>query len=483
MAGLTLGTILKRASTRIPVLSAKIYKQGSKSNVFDLESGGKKTVTGALLDGVLYGPGEASDTDFVKALEKIKVTRSHKLYFISNKQEITSGKFKKTAEFGGTGGKKADAATTRAQEKGSAYILLRALKDNKSWKNAGAILTDKTTMPTLNKIWQKEINRDVDEEWLEGYYLQHKKMLSEFSDSRWNVFDHSGSGSFMDFISDTVRKNFGISKKDNWNPADIWMIKNTVEKITDDVEATVFGSKDSQTILELNALLRQMYNERRLVGVSLKAISGKEAKWQEFNLKALTVEEIDEYNYPDITLIIDLSPDMTQDSKVQLRKNGQGYNFQIKANSSTSWSRLKWESTMKGASAARGGKAQTTNVMALLEDNGIADFDPKWQNYPKNAQAFADEQTKWEDMYDRVKDYADTKCKSASEFYTNIENMFQRGESDSKVANSKLMQLSYLDSVIKIKNKDQKAYEELWTDMVFLSIKKGDVFGPFGKLY
>ena len=195
MAGLTLGTILKRASTRIPVLSAKIYKQGSKSNVFDLESGGKKTVTGALLDGVLYGPDGASDSDFVKALEKIKVTRSHKLYFISNKQEITSGKFKKTAEFGGTGGKKADAATTRAQEKGSAYILLRALKDNKSWKDAGAILTDKTTMPTLNKIWQKEINRDVDEEWLEGYYLQHKKMLSEFSDSRWNVFDHSGSGS------------------------------------------------------------------------------------------------------------------------------------------------------------------------------------------------------------------------------------------------------------------------------------------------
>ena len=33
----------------------------------------------------------------------------------------------------------------------------------------------------------------------------------------------------------------------------------------------------------------------------------------------------------------------------------------------------------------------------------------------------------WEDMYDRVKNYADTKCKSASEFYTKIENMFQSG--------------------------------------------------------
>ena len=59
------------------------------------------------------------------------------------------------------------------------------------------------------------------------------------------------------------------------------------------------------------------------------------------------------------------------------------------------------------------------------------------------------------------------------------------GGANAKVANSKLMQLSYLDSVLKIKNatNGQKAYEELWTDMVFLSIKKGDKFGPFGKLY
>ena len=490
MADLTLGVIMKRRKVRVPLLSAKIYKQGGKSNVFDLTAGGKKTITGAVLDGVLYGPNGEGDAKFLKALGKIKegATRGHSLNFISGKEEITSGKFKKTAEFGGSGGGKADAATTRAQEKGSAYILLRALKDNKKWKDAAAILTDKTTMPTLNAIWQKEITRDVDEEWLEGYYLQHKKMLDEFSGWQWNVFDHSGSGSFMDFISATVRKNFGISKKDNWNPADIWMIKDTVDLITADVEKTVFGSKDSQTIMELNALLRQMYNERRLVGVSLKAISGKEAVWEEYNLKALTVKDVGEYNYPDITLTIDLSPDMTQDSVVKLRKNGQGYNFQIKANSSTSWSRLKWESTMKGATAARGGKAQTTNVKALLEDNGITvgkdkEFDPKWQNYPKDAQAFAAEQTKWEKMYDVVKDYADTKCKSASEFYTNIENMFQSGSANSKVANSKLMQLTYLDSVIKIKNTDQKAYEELWTDMVFLSIKKGDKFGPFGKLY
>ena len=171
MADITLGVILKRRKVRVPLLSAKIYKQGGKSNVFDLTAGGKKTITGAVLDCVLYGPKGESDTKFLKALGNIKegATRGHKLYFISGKKEISSGKFKKTAEFGGTGAGKADAATTRAQEKGSAYILLRALKDNKKWTDAAAILTDKTTMPTLNAIWQKEITRDVDEEWLEEW--------------------------------------------------------------------------------------------------------------------------------------------------------------------------------------------------------------------------------------------------------------------------------------------------------------------------
>ena len=30
---------------------------------------------------------------------------------------------------------------------------------------------------------------------------------------------------------------------------------------------------------------------------------------------------------------------------------------------------------------------------------------------------------------------------------------------------------------------NKKKYTEFWTDMLFLSIKKGDKFGPFGKLY
>ena len=55
---------------------------------------------------------------------------------------------------------------------------------------------------------------------------------------------------------------------------------------------------------------------------------------------------------------------------------------------------------------------------------------------------------------------------------------------DAEVANSKLMQLSFINDVVNIREKKKKKkYTEFWTDMVFLSIKKGDRFGPFGKLY
>ena len=42
-------------------------------------------------------------------------------------------------------------------------------------------------------------------------------------------------------------------------------------------------------------------------------------------------------------------------------------------------------------------------------------------------------------------------------------------------------ELTFLDDVLSI-DKEEK-FTEFWTDMVFLSIKKGDKFGPFGKLF
>tara|TARA_R100000030_G_scaffold99372_1_gene90399 strand:+ start:63 stop:1451 length:1389 start_codon:yes stop_codon:yes gene_type:complete len=368
--------------------------------------------------------------------------------------------------------KAADAKTTAMQEKASTFVFERVLKDNITWPSVEAMMKDKTTMNGIKKVYPS-----VEFEWLEVFWKQHVTMFKEFSNFQWHIFDHSGTGSFMDYITDVIVKKFGISKKDNWDPADMWLIKGSVKKITDIIDATIDGSKGSQTIEELNTVMRSLYKERKLVGVSLKKVSGSQAKWEEFNVRELTLDEIDDYNFPDIETKIMLTERMTQDSVVKLTRRGKGYKFQIKANNSTGFSNLKWEATQIGAGAARGGKAQVDLVVQLLKDAGQS-FEKANGKYPQTREEYLKRKDDFESMFDRVKRKAETGIMSKEQFSKNIEGVFIE---QPYVANSKLIQLAFLDAVYKITPK--KKQQEVWTDIVFLAIKKGNKFGPFGKLY
>ena len=62
----------------------------------------------------------------------------------------------------------------------------------------------------------------------------------------------------MDVVTDAA-KGLGVTKKDNWNPADIWGTRGSdaavIKKINDAVEGSETGT---QTIQQLNTLLRSM---------------------------------------------------------------------------------------------------------------------------------------------------------------------------------------------------------------------------------
>ncbi len=382
------------------------------------------------------------------------------------------------------GGKAPDAKTTAMQEAGSKYVFEYALNNKKSgWATKAKFGSDKKMMEGLQKIYP-----DVDGEWLDVFFKQHKVILEKFSDSKINKFDHTGG--FMETITEIVNKNFKISKKDNWNPADIWGVRGNSKDVIIKVEETVYGSKDSQTIQQLNALLRGMYKAKELVGISLKKTSGSEAKWEEYNIEALTLDEVDDYKYQKIYLTMNIQGgnDWTQDTKVNLKQSGGGpeYDFQIKANDSSKFTNLKYESTPIGGRSARGGKAEVKAVEALLKDNGVlGDFKNRHQDYPMNFDQFMTQTIKgrdlidWKNMYNKVAKKATTNCKDADEFVKILGKVFSSGKPWE--ANSKLMQMNFLSQVLDITDKPK--YTEFWTDMVFLSVKKGDRFGPFGKLY
>ena len=319
-------------------------------------------------------------------------------------------------------------------------------------------------------------------------------------------FDHSedykvprARSSFMTYITGIVKQNFGFSKKDNWNPADIWGVTVAPSKVKQTIERAVFGSKDSQTIEQLNSTLRGMWNAGIVYGISLKKVSGKTADWEEYNLEQMTLEEKSNYMYDNIDITCQLNEGMSTDSIVMCTDaKSKGYKFQIRQNSK-GMSNLKFESTKIGSAKARGGKAAVEQVVALLADkqnlgSSGSTFVNEHAEYPQTEQEFIDAKgnnatgkccftlRQWKMMFSRVKRAGvKTEVSTQDIFAQNIHLLYQ---AEPSIALSKLMQLTFLDNALKIKNtKGEEAYTELWTDMVFLSIKKGDNFGPFGKLF
>ena len=98
-------------------------------------------------------------------------------------------------------------------------------------------------------------------------------------------------------------------------------------------------------------------------------------------------------------------------------------------------------------------------------------------DFPKTLEEFTSQKDKFLKMWNNIKSVCDTEIRTDTDFINNFEEAFNN---ESDVANSKLMQLQFLDLLFSLKKDDMR---ELLTNMVFLAMKKGKYFGPFGKLY
>lgn len=372
------------------------------------------------------------------------------------------------------------AELTRQQELGSAWIFRRVLKDNVRYNKWEDILND----PKYDELGgEKGIYPTVDKAWLQTFFLQQEKMLSEFSNARFTEFtrDHG----FMSFISDLVKSKFGIAKKDSWDPADIWCVKDEKKVIA--AINKVIQKGHIEELGELNALLRTLFRERKVVGVSLKKVSGKQAKYEEVNVGEGLEYLKEDYTFDVSKLKIDLSLKSgnqiklnTQDTTifVDAAENGKKviYKYQITTISSSRFNNLKWEPTSNAASAARLGKAPVAMVLGALNDFNI-NFSNSNSDYPKSAAEFKARQKEYVAMFNAVKLKADTVIKDDKVFVSNITKVFMESP---QLANSKLMQLTFLYEITKLPKKQMDA---LMTKITLLAQKKGLQFGPFGKLY
>ena len=397
-----------------------------------------------------------------------------------------------------------EAEFTAMQERATAFILQRAFKDNKRFAKVEDIVKDKSTKDGLEKIFKSGNNqifkfslpvqsKTPEDTWLTTFFLQQQRLLKEFSNSNFTVFNRDGG--FMGFISDLIKAKFGISRKDSWNPADIWLIKQ-VNVFREKIKKELEGPSGTQTIKELNAMMRNMFQNREVVGISLKKISGKQAQYEEINVDESFFKRIEygsgEYDFKlsKITLKLNLKGDAfaTQDTWIFLKDSVKDIaKFQLKGNTTSRLSNLKFEGTEIGAAAARLGKSPLNLVEKLssMADPKLYNATTKANgNYPTNSDEFEKRQKEFTSMFTRVIKHPEVKdigIKTEKEFVFNMLKVFATKQSH--IANIKLMQLYFVDRLMMLK---PEVRNEFLTDLLFISQKKGDKvfdFGPFGKLY
>lgn len=381
------------------------------------------------------------------------------------------------------------ADATRKQELTSAWIIRRALNDNVRYDSWTDILSDDKFQKEILDP-KKGIYPEVadDKKWLTGFYLQQKEMLTKLSKHHFTEFTRDGG--FMDFISNLVTRKFGISKKDSWNPADIWCVKNE-KKVISDIE-TILRNNGFVAIEELNAYLRTLFVKRIVVGISLKKISGKEAHFVEVNVDESQFEDIKKASFPITYIKIDFSTKIsngnvtfgTQDTDLRLEAIDGGkkitYKMQIKASGTSGYNNLKFEPTMSTALSARLGKVPLEEAADQMKRFNL-NFKNDHKAFPKSASQFLEKKKQYEDMFTFIqKQGVLTVIKTKKEFTDNMLSVFV---DEPHTANSKLMQLTFLSELCHLSKDDRN---KIMTNFLFLSQKigKGKVeFGPFGKLY
>ena len=397
-------------------------------------------------------------------------------------------KFAATGKLTDSSGKSISEATmTRMQELGSALVFRRAIQDNKEWSSAEKLKQDDVTMNGIKDIWKRVGKVDeVDDEWITNFYKQQKALLAKIGKPNFTEFNRDKG--FMDFISKVVKDCCGIGTKDNWNPADIWLIQDET-KWRGKIKEAMAEQTTMKSIHKLNAIMRKLFKERQVFGISLKKIAAGDdnAKIEFVNDKSEFFDKLNKLRFSYIAAdckmgkktdkegTITLS---TQDTRLYVKDGSNVYNFQIKGNNSTDFSSLKYEPTASGATAARLGKATVELVLKLLKSYELP-FAKESSSYPANAKEFENNKGgNWLDLIRNLqKNRVALDTKTAEEAYDNLAFVFG---TKPHVANSKCQQIKWLNLFLSLSAEER---DKFGTDMVFLAKKEGEDYGPFAKIY
>ena len=377
---------------------------------------------------------------------------------------------------------------TEIQETGTTIILNAVLRNNVEFQTADSILQHKPTKEGLERVFGTY--KDRLNKWTHTYFEQQKAILdvNRFKSSSWAEFTY-GDKSFTKFFESTIREvtrsdGSKVEKYTEWNPSDIWAaynLKPMQDAITEKLE------NGSNTLTQLNNLLRGYFARNELIGLSLKKISDKgEAHVAFYNndVNDLKLKVIEDYKMND--LIFDLNNIIKPNLGTVYVYYGSDKRFTMSL-TRTSGGTLSINSKIKGA-AAQAGQAIIAMVVDLLKKKlkgkkMMFDKDKKSKIYAESYDDWVNLDSKYDEEYKHIYKFLKPHLENPpKEFHQFLDGILKE-TTDPRNFRIKLMQMRFFYDVFSMKNDD---IIEFWQDLLYLAMKvdRGSrfQFAPFAKI-
>jgi hypothetical protein len=267
-------------------------------------------------------------------------------------------------------------------------------------------------------------------EWKEGSVKGANEIFKKVGGTGWKFVR---GDSIID--DGAIKKAFGrvkgqtnLSSEDKWNPADIWMVKES------EINAIKKHLDGENTIDCLNNALLQRFNDGSLIGISLKKIEG-DPKMDIKNNQTAAVRKANEK-----AKFVKYDLTFTSSMDVYLYY-GQGTFEKFQARNFGGSSKGDWKLELKGKSAAQG-KIQGAVLIELLRNAGFRNISQfKIPTWAESAPGTSPAQKKiTTEIYNLLKDY---NAKGMNG--TDANNKAEIAKQDKSWRYSKLAGLRFLD--------------------------------------
>lgn len=165
-----------------------------------------------------------------------------------------------------------NAIETAKQENGSKVYFRKVVESTKSPTESELFSEVTKVYPDLAK------NVSLREIWMSTYAKQGAALKKYLGNNKGYNYSRDERDGFMTFIEDIAKGRCGVKTKDNWDPADIYMVRASKERaIRKHIDEITKASDEMANIYSLNSYMRELIVSKDLVPVSLKAISKTKA--------------------------------------------------------------------------------------------------------------------------------------------------------------------------------------------------------------